>query len=211
MTVWANRHIYSTLTVGDTSNYTYVGPDGTLRVYGTGTAYEDLRIDGLTARSGVVTPTDTVGFRGDNNFQVRHFVHTQADEVQFTVQMPHSWKEGTAIYPHVHFAPTAAGAASNAAQFILSYFVANVDVQFPTPASTYTMTKTWSGDKSWYHYIAGNAAPITMSGITLSSIIKCRLYRDNTVGDNFGAALSFLYFDIHYEADGFGSAQEYIK
>jgi hypothetical protein len=45
----------------------------------------------------------------------------------------------------------------------------------------------------------------------LSSMLHCRLYRDNTVGNNFAGKLTFLEFDLHYEIDGFGSSQEWIK
>jgi hypothetical protein len=45
----------------------------------------------------------------------------------------------------------------------------------------------------------------------LSSMIHCRLYRDNTVANNFAGKLTILEFDMHYEIDGFGSSQELIK
>jgi hypothetical protein len=204
---------FTTLQVGDVSggDYAEFEADGSFRLYGDATAFEDLRIDGLQTRTGVVAPTDETGFRGDVNFYARNFVHSQADEVQFSVQMPHGWNEGSPIFPHVHFAPWISNTGDKAAQFILEYYWANVDGTFPASPSNYTMTKTWNGDKQWAHMIALNASGLSTSGKTLSSILKCRLYRDNTVTDNLQGKVTFLYFDIHYEADSLGSRQEYIK
>lgn len=202
----------STLQVGTSPNYAYIEADGTFRVTGSATAFEDLRVDGLSARPGVVAPTDETGFRGNSSFQARNFVDNQADEIQFDVQMPHSWNAGSPIYPHVHFSPWITGTASvQAARFVLDYYWADVNGTFPTGSSTYQMTYTWTGSFQWKHLIATNASPLSSTGKSLSSILKCRLYRDNTVASNLGGKITFLYFDIHYEVDSLGSSQEYTK
>lgn len=60
-------------------------------------------------------------------------------------------------------------------------------------------------------YTAGNATALDMTGKTLSSVLKCRLYRDNTIANNLADKVAMLYVDFHYEVDAIGSAQEYIK
>lgn len=197
--------------VGDVSANFSVGADGTLRLLGSATAFDDLLTSANATRTGVVAPTTGVGFRGNNNFYHQTFVHTQADEWQFDVQMPHRAKEGSDLFPHVHFSPNTTSVGNQAVQYKLEFYAANVNAQFPASPSTYTMTKTWSGDKIWYHLIAGGAAALTIPDWTLSCILKCRLYRDNTVANNFAAPVSTVYFDIHTEVDGFGSADEYAK
>lgn len=194
-------------------NYARFADDGTLTLAGNATAFEDLRVEGMSTRVGTVAPTDTTGFRGDANHQVRNFINTQADEVQFMVQMPHAWKGGTAstLEAHVHFMPIASSAGEQAVKFILEYYWANVNGQFPASPGTYPMTYTWTGDKQWYHCIADGSGGIALTDGALSAIPKCRLYRDNTVTNNLAAAVTFLYFDIHYEVDQFGSSSEYIK
>lgn len=196
---------------GDASNYLLIGPDGTLRVYGTGTAFDDLLTAQTATRTGVVAPTSGTGFRGDSNFYHTTLINTQADEVQFEVQFPHRCREGSPIYPHVHFAPTASSTGAQAARFVLEFYAANVDAQFPASPAQYIMTKTWSTNQQYYHLIASNATPLTVSGWTLSSILKCRLYRDNTVSNNYANPVTLLYFDIHVEVDALGSATEYNK
>ena len=211
------RHVLAALSgieIGNPQlgNYLAVNENGNLRLYGTATQYEDLRIDGMSTRVGSTAPTDETGFRGDSKHSVRNFVHTQADEVQFTVQLPHAWREGSTLHPHVHFAPWVQGSAStNEAQFVLEYYWANLDAQFPATTASVAMYKSWTGDKQWYHFIADDLAPITASGKTFSSLLKCRLYRDNTPASNLAGKVTFLYFDIHYEADALGSNQEYTK
>lgn len=209
---YINRGGFQDLTAGKPSGYFHVDTDGTVRLVGTATTFEDLRIDGLSTRVGVVAPTDEVGFRGDNNFYSRNFVHNQADEVQFAVQLPHAWKEGSAIHPHVHFAPWATNAGAAAAKFIFAYYIANVNGTFPASPATFPVTKTWTGDARWQHLIAGGAdAGIDMTGYTLSSILKVRMYRDNTVTNNLADKVALLYIDIHYEIDALGSDSEYGK
>lgn len=203
---------FGTLQIGETAgNGLSVADDGTLRLTGLGTSYEDLRIDGTSARLGVVAPTVETGFRGDANHQAVNFVHNQADEVQFNVQLPHAWNEGSTIYPHVHFAPWATNAGAAAVRFVLEYYVANVDGTFPASPGTIQLTKTWTGSAQWKHQIASNDNGVDMTGLTLSSVLKCRLYRDNTVTNNLADKVTFLYFDIHYEVNAFGSDTEYGK
>lgn len=198
--------------LGSGASYIQISSSGTFQMIADATAFEDLRIDGLSSRVGVVAPTDEVGFRGDSNFLARNFVHTQADEVQFNIQLPHAWKEGGKFYPHVHFSPWITGtAAVQAARFILEYRWSNpVDI-FPSAALTYNMTYTWTGSFQWRHLIALNATELNSTGKTLSSVLNCRLYRDNTVGNNLAGKATFLYFDVHYEVDSFGSNEEYRK
>lgn len=174
--------------------------------------YDDLRIDGLMTTKGVTAPTDETGFRGNANFIVRNFVHNAADEVQFPLQMPHHWLEGSPIFPHAHFSPWIANAGSAAVRLVMEMYIAKPFDQYPAGVATYTMSYAWSGDKQWYHLIASNETPLAMTGMTISTVAQCRLYRDNTVANNLAGKITFQYLDIHYKVDRpYGSRQEYIK
>lgn len=197
--------------LGAGSNYVNVAADGTLTLVGAATAFDDLLRDATSTRTGVVAPTTAVGFRGDNNFYETKFVSNQADEVQFEIQLPHRGRAGSVLFPHVHFMPTASSTGDKAVQFILEYYAANVDAQFPASPANFTMTKTWNGNKQFYHLLAGNESGLSLEGWTLSNVLKCRLYRDNAVANNYADPVTFLYFDIHVEIDAFGSASEYAK
>lgn len=205
------RNLYlNQLYVGTTADYTKIEPDGTVFSVGEATCFDDLRVDAISTRTGQVAPTDETGFRGDNNHLVRNFVNNQADEIQFCIQMPHSWDK-TTIYPHVHFSPWATSTGTQAAKFILEYYVSDFDNQFPASPATLPLTKTWTTNKQWFHLIADNNAGIDLSAYNISNILKCRLYRDNTVTNNFANKLTVLYFDVHFKVNSFGSRQEYVK
>nr|DAR57089.1 MAG TPA: hypothetical protein [Caudoviricetes sp.] len=180
----------------------------------TGVNYEDTQVPTTTQRTGTVAPTLTTGFRGNASFQQLLFVNTQADEVQFTVQMPHAWRTGSTVYPHVHFCPAVNIAdGSYAVKFILEYYWANINVQYGADAGSFAMTKTFtvaSNDHIWKHMLATNSAGLTVSA-GISSIIVCRLYRDNTVGSNYGQSVAMLGFDIHFDKDSIGSDEESSK
>lgn len=198
---------------GDTagSNYQELETTGFQTHAGSALPWEDLRLDLMTARNGVVSPTSEVGFRGDANHLVTNFVHNQADELQFTVQFPHSVKTNSTIFPHVHFSPWIAGGANNAVRFILDYYWIDIDSQFPALPSQYQMADTWAGNKQWYHFITESGTGINHNPHTPSSIMKCRLYRENTVANNLQGKITVLYFDIHYQADTLGSRAELTK
>lgn len=194
---------------GGVTDYAEFDTDGTLRFYGGATAFDDLRVEGATARVGAVAPTDGTGFRGDAAHQMRTFIHTQADEIQFYVQFMHGLKIGAKCYPHVHFMPVTTG--TGVVKFVLEYYWANYSSQFPASPGTLALTYTIPSNEQWYHKIADSASGLILTGVNLSGIMKCRLYRDNTVGSNLAAAVAFLYFDIHVEIDAMGSSQEYVK
>ena len=193
--------IQAPATIGDLSaDYTAFEADGTVALYGSATGWEDLRFDGLSTRSGTVAPKDTTGFRGNAAFQTRNLINTQADEVQFSVQMPHAWKSGSSIYPHVHISPISAAATPVTVSLVFDCYDATIGGTFPAASTLYTVTTSWSG-AAWQHLLAGNTTAYTMTGMGLSAVQKCRMFRDNTVTDNYADEIALLYIDWHYEVD----------
>jgi hypothetical protein len=128
-----------------------------------------------------------------------------SEAVYLIVQMPHKWKIGTTIKPHVHYRRTAAGKPT----FKIDYCWFNVGEAVETPTTTLTL------DVEEMPYTSGsiqqvntNEDGISGAGKGLSSILLVKLYRDdNTVS---GDVLTYQ-FDIHYQIDAPGSKQEYIK
>lgn len=179
-----------------------------------GYEWNDTMVAPTTVRSGVIAPTLATGFRGNADFQMLNFVNNQADEVQFVVQLPHNMAYNSEISPHCYIVPTVNVAnGAYAVRFALDYFWANINEQFPASPTPYLMTSNFTVDNNdhiWKHLIVGNPTNITMDK-TLSSILVCRLYRDNTVANNYPHPVALLGFDIHYQIDSLGSEQEYVK
>lgn len=191
----------------DGSNFTEIEADGTVEFHGDATVWDDLRVSANTVSFlGLGSYPDWETFTYD--LQGLAFSSSADEEVHFSVQMPHGWKEGSTIYPHVHWAPSTA--ASGGVTWVLEYTWANINGTF---GSSSTMTFDDSTDSTALkHHIAVNGTGIDGSGKTLSSMLICRLYRDvSDANDDYGADAFLLEFDIHYELDTVGSRQETSK
>lgn len=147
---------------------------------------------------------------------VRAFNSSIEEEVYFEVQMPHSWKEGTIIYPHVHWVPlSSATSAESNVSWGLEYTWSNINELFDdTNIISNNVTMSDGSLIADNHYVTILGA-IDGTGKKISSMILCRLFRDATgvlSEDNYTGLAGLLEFDIHYQSDSFGgSRQEFIK
>jgi len=206
----------SKIRFGDVGNGNYIEIDattGNFRLVGTATSWDDLRLSGSSARVGVTAPSvDAFGPSG--SLRTLRFEEGHHDEIYFEIQLPHNWLEGSNIYPHVHWSPVTTEAGNVVWQ--LDYSWANLDDAFPAP-TTMTTDATAAGGTAWVHKLSqfkdGSAnAYIDGTGKTLSSMLVCRLHRDAGAGDDtLSEDVAFLEFDLHYQVDGFGSDDEYVK
>lgn len=195
--------------VTSAQNYTKITADGSLSYVGNATRWEDLKVpvNSVKIKNTLTEPTWR-DFRG--NTALLWF--DNGDDVVFTVQMPHAWKEGSRIYPHVHWV-TETNAGINVS-WALEYTWSNPGEVFPT---TSTITGNVPGVGSGNAYVH-NITPLGTDGIsgkdglnnnhTLSSMLVCRLYRDS---DSYSGEAGLLEIDFHYQVDSDGSNQEYTK
>jgi len=205
---------------GGGADYSSFEADGTLLFNGAATVWNDLTVPAFSARPGPTAPDfqNSPAFGGDSTLYYLSFNgagSTPVEEVYFTVQMPHDWKEGSDIYPHVHFSPTDSNGGdtnSRTVRWKLTYQWVNVDGTFGSSA-TINMDKAFVPNTSvWAHLLAGTASPVSGSGKTISSMLVCRLFRDPAdAADDYPQDAAFLYFDIHYEGDTAGSRSRNTK
>jgi hypothetical protein len=212
--VTGNARASQTIRAGDNTNYVNVDSTDSLRMYGTATTWEDLRVDGNMTRVGESAPTFGV-FLGGTYLQ--WFSKTTDNSVHFSVQMPHAWAEGTDIDPHVHWVPNSDGAPAAHVVWTLEYTWQNAltgDVFHATSETSGTLTNPSSevsGAGQHAHYIT-DLGDISGTGKTISSVLVCRLYRDaDNAADDYDDTAGLLYFDIHYQVDALGSKDEYTK
>lgn len=188
------------------------------RLVGAETVWDDLMIPGTSVKATGNSPPDMAGgFAGDNTLDLYVFdgVNT-LEQVFFTIQLPHCWKQGSTIYPHVHISPTHTnGGDTNerVIRFSLEYTWANIWDTFGATATLNLDSDAFVPNTSqWKHLLCKNATGIDGTGKTLSSMLVCRLFRDPAdAADTYPQDVAFLQFDIHYEIDSLGSEQEYIK
>lgn len=127
-----------------------------------------------------------------------------SEKIDIICQLPHSWKEGTTISPHVHYIQT----STSQVVFRIDYKWYNLGEAVPVGWTTYEM------NNNLYPYTSGaisqivNGAGISGIGLKISSILKIKLYRvdNNQTGDVFTDQ-----FDIHILKNTIGSEEIGIK
>lgn len=166
--------------------------------------WEDFRIAASVAKPGIAAPTYRA-FGPSGSLQALMFATGPADQsVHFEVQIPHSAKVGTKLYPHVHFSPTTTGTGN--VLWGLEYSWANIGGVFGAP-TIILADKTVNGIA--FEHLLATFDPIEIE-FEISSMLVCRLFRDVS-GDNYNTDAALLEFDIHFMHDSIGSREEYKK
>lgn len=138
------------------------------------------------------------------------------DEAYFAVQLPHSYKQGTHIYPHVHWSPGASGGYNNmGVAWMLDLSWTNHSGTFPFPTA-YSGIDSWTTLNNYEHRKIGvdcsGVNYLDGTGKEISSMIVGKVYRQNDRGDDtFTAAASLLEVDFHYQQDWLGSSTQGVK
>lgn len=175
-----------------------------------GTSSRDLSLTNLGTNSFWVSGLIGGGTRGVFGY---HFNPSVTQEVYFDVQLPHGYKEGSDLYPHVHWSPKVNGSADQQVVWGLEFTKAGV-------GQIYGLTQTISGVNRFpndnpivaYKHYATSLGAISGSGLSISSMLKCRLYRKTSnVVNNFPYDAVLHEFDVHVQLDTRGSDEEFEK
>lgn len=163
------------------------------------TYWDDLKVPLTQTRQGATAKPDfdttNVGFL---------FPQNDATEIlYFITQLPHKYKQGTILKPHIHWQQSAATAVTWSLDYKL--FLPNSAV----PADFTTIT----GDTPVFDYDSGNLHQITpldniagVAGVSALMIGKLSRNDNTTTGDVLAFDL-----DFHLEIDSPGSREEYTK
>jgi len=173
------------------------------------TVWDDLRVP---MQNTLINPANS-----EPNFEewidgiyAYHFDPGNDDDwsLHFAVQLPHSYKVGTNLRPHLHWAPK----TDNTGNVVweIEYVAAPRNGTFPASASNSTITVAADGVVN-KHQIA-EFDEISGTGFGISTMLLCRLTRLGDDGaDTFTGDAVVLEFDLHFEIDGFGSDDEHVK
>jgi len=155
-------------------------------------------------------------FSGGSGPQIWYFRDNGTlESMSFTVQLPHTWKEGTTIYPHLHWAPK--GTRSGDVEWNFEYTWANYDAVTPEvfPAiATNTVVAAGPFTANTHRITALSAANagLDATGKKISSILICRLWRNsNNSNDTYNDYAGLLFVDFHIQVDGWGSREVFVK
>jgi len=143
------------------------------------------------------------------------FDDSTEEELYFAVQMPHSWKFGTDISPHVHWTPTVNGGAGEVVSWGMEYTLSDIGGVYGNTSIIYTYETIPGGDLVADTHYLSEFPHIDMSGIdSVSAMLICRVFRDATGAggtDDYGDDAALFEIDFHYQIDSLGSQLEYIK
>ena len=135
-------------------------------------------------------------FSGSSGPQIWFFRNNSAVEaMSFTLQLPHNWKDGTTIYPHIHWLPRATAAGN--IKWNLDYTWANLNT------GTFSAITTISGVSIGpftinKHILCDIGTGIDGTGMTYSSVLICRIWRNsNDSEDTYNADAGGLSMDFH--------------
>lgn len=123
------------------------------------------------------------------------------EAMSFTLQLPHNWKAGTTIYPHLHWVPRSS--ASGNVQWNLDYSWADLNTITPAtfPAIT-TSSNIATGPFVKNQHLLTDLTPgnvgISGAGKNYSSVLICRIWRDSGLpSDTYGSDAGGLSMDFH--------------
>jgi len=171
--------------------------------------WDDLRVP--------ITSVETSGIRDpsfeifDNGLRTYAFTYQanqlNEEEVFFIAQLPHSYREGTNIYPHVHWSPSTTD--TNTVRWGFEYSWSNVSDVYPSSTTIYSDVDTGGVAKKM---LIGSFGELDGTGKKISSILVCRLFRNSShLNDTYTENAFIFEFDFHFQSDSFGSSQQYIK
>ena len=195
------------------NNNLIVEADGTLRMEGAGTIWDDLRVSLDKASSAASLDFLPGASSGPEIWYFRNGAGVEA--MSFTVQIPHSWKEGSTIYPHIHWIPK--NTATGNVEWNFEYTWANYDPATPqifpaTTTSTVVSTGPFTQSTHIITSLTASNVGLTATGKTVSSILICRIWRDSShAADTYSNNVGLISIDFHFEMDTFGSRSEYSK
>lgn len=206
---WANP-VFSSAWIGGTSDYIALSSSG-IRLNGGATVFEDR--DYPLGGQRISAPGAKV-VESTNNLIAYSTNCPLGDYVWMNIQMSHSKKLFSPIYPHVHWNQD----STKLPNWLLEYRWMYGGIAIPSTWSYSTMLASVYPLTAGISQITPFATITPSSNEGLSAILQVKLKRDssNTSAkfastDPYGASAFAASFDIHYERDSMGSDSEYSK
>jgi hypothetical protein len=180
-----------------------------------GAAWDDLRFPVTTLLLGAGNPPSLVVWRDDGAgsagvlaLEFSDEVTVNEEQVWFVAQMPHTWREGTSVNPHIHWGLEDATDCN--ARFCMEYAIANVGDAWPATTTT-QCADCPSGATATDQQVCGIfPSTLAMTGYEISVLLSVRLYRNSGHANDTCVGKDALVHtaDIHYEKARPGSRTE---
>jgi hypothetical protein len=170
---------------------------------GSATVWDDLRTTVNAVRLSSTKPPAWTSYKSSEILAFSdQSIAGNEEQIFFSVQLPHSYQEGTDITPHIHWVPQ--DNTGGDVRWLLTYTWANIDGTFSAATPIYINAP--AGTTADKHLMSSFTA-IVGSGKTISSMLLCSLTRNSSdVLDTYnGKSAYFLEIDFHYAEDTLGS------
>jgi len=133
------------------------------------------------------------------------FDQSSTETIQFALVMPRDWREGTVVYPAVHW--TRGGSLSGNAVWELRY--ARADVSEALVEATITLTAV-AGGQLVHH--RSEFAGLSLSDLLIQSTLICQLSRlGGGAGDTLSEDAALIGVALAYQKDSHGSGERVAK
>jgi hypothetical protein len=205
----------ATATIGDVAggDYFEIEEDGTVKLNGAATAWDDLQVSisnvKLPASSAPDYELYDFGITGGVEFPVLAFA--VGEYIFFDVQSSHSMKLSSILDNHIHYnTPNTTDIGDNF-KFQLDVIGAAINAQWAVPTgSPFTKEIAVAANDDTYHRI-DDIADIPGINTTVSTLYKCKLTRIAASTDEYGSDVYITFTACNYEKDGMGSRDESSK
>jgi hypothetical protein len=174
--------------------------------------YDDVYTDALTVPGGATAP-DQEAVPGAPNISVFAFDGgNTVESLSGTFELLHGYREGSDLWPHVHWSPRT-GAAGNV-RWVFEYIVRTNTGEFSAPA-VLTAVQAAGGlgpnGRPIQHNVEFSAA-IPGAGLVIGTQIRFVLRREPAnAADTYGGDALLWAVGLHYEKDSAGSLQRFVK
>ena len=129
------------------------------------------------------------------------------EELNGSFELSHGYKEGTDLRPHIHWLPINTNAGS--VKWQLEYTIANVDTTMP---NTVTVSGLSASAGVAFRQQAVETGAISGTGLKIGAQCHFRLFRNPTdPQDTYASDAILSSFGVHYQIDGDGSRNVFVK
>jgi len=184
----------------DITNYAEFESDGTLKFNGSATVWNDIILQVANLKPGNTPPTFSAIIGGIYGLRFNSGV---ADEVHGAFELPHDYKEGSALVVHCHWSPTTTNGGNIV--FGFEYSLGQLGAVL-TNALTPTSTPE-AAPGVINRLVRTDIATLVGTNFIIGNIIAFRFYRQKAGTDTFTGNAFVHSIGIHYESDTLGSRQ----
>lgn len=196
---------------GSATDYVQIDANGEMSFVGDATVWDDSMTPANSFITGG-TALSLAAFIG-GIYMLRFDV---GDILYVQVQLPHSYKVNTAIFPHIHFAINSTiGATGYNVEVTTETAWASINQVFSTPTVTSTgLVHSFQNKAQYTHGIMTlpTMTPVASEG-GISSFVIFKIERITASVEplNPATSLFILGLDIHFQKDTIGSKEKLIK